>query len=489
MFSLPVGDGTNALVQGPLDPSLPLVILLPGFGATAADMTAPLSTRSYAAFDKNASFPYADAGLQISPPLTPVAGYFSDPTLASVTSWDDALLAAGFSTVSYEPAQPVGLIGPNVTQLASFAAGSLSTDARVSRLPLAILAHSRGGLVARALLGGAGANPALAAFMTRMRAVITLHSPHMGSSLATLAGMVDTVVARVQMMIATLGLAPLPQLTTLRAFVGSPAIAELAPGSATLNAIAAAEPVPGIAFHTFGGNSTVLMRLWQRAYTPDSYLPLPLPIPLFHWGTAGVPLGFLLNAATFLPSQILLPLPVMTEAIAAMATLAGLAPELADGQGDFLVTDASAHLPFSASRTTNALNHAEALWDPTLQVQVISLLAGLRVILPSHRARAAIAPFPASEVAANHVVTATDTVTGADVPGVVSVTDASGREVLSARTGPPGFGFAFKPTLQRTRVFDPETRHWVIETNEIFPSVRVKFDDASYASVGVDLGL
>lgn len=50
-----------------------------------------------------------------------------------------------------------------------------------------------------------------------------------------------------------------------------------------------------------------------------------------------------------------------------------LPPELTHGIGDLLVTDVAARLPF-APHVTNSLNHAEALWDQTLQQQVISIL-------------------------------------------------------------------------------------------------------------------
>lgn len=339
------------------------------------------------------------------------------------------------------------------------------------------------------MLGGAAGVPALAAFMARMEAVITLHSPHLGTSLATLASAVNTMAARIQALIAAIALAPIPQLATLRAFVGDPAIAELAPGSPTLAAIAAAEPVPDIAFHTSGGSSTVLLRMWQRAYTFDSYLPLPLPLPLFHWGIAPVPVGFPFDAATFIPSQVLLPLPLMTEAIALMGALTAQAAEITDGSGDFLVADAMAHLSFSTSRTANALNHAEALWDPTLQSQVIPILAGLKIILPSHKARAVLTPFPALQDPAEHFVRAADVSTGADVLGTVSVIDTNGHEVLSARTGDAGFTFGFQPTTKHIRVFDPETRQWTFETIEVFPTIRIKFDDTSFTLISVDIGL
>jgi hypothetical protein len=57
-----------------------------------------------------------------------------------------------------------------------------------------------------------------------------------------------------------------------------------------------------------------------------------------------------------------------------IAPLTMIAPELRPGSGDVLVADARAHLPFSASRHTHALNHAEVLFDPTVQKEVINIL-------------------------------------------------------------------------------------------------------------------
>lgn len=51
-----------------------------------------------------------------------------------------------------------------------------------------------------------------------------------------------------------------------------------------------------------------------------------------------------------------------------------LPPELRHGEGDLLVTDKAARLPWFPPHRTNPLNHAEALWDPALQQQVISVI-------------------------------------------------------------------------------------------------------------------
>ena len=44
-------------------------------------------------------------------------------------------------------------------------------------------------------------------------------------------------------------------------------------------------------------------------------------------------------------------------------------------EGDVVVADACARLPFAASHTVNRLTHVEALWDVSLQRQVIALLS------------------------------------------------------------------------------------------------------------------
>ena len=73
--------------------------------------------------------------------------------------------------------------------------------------------------------------------------------------------------------------------------------------------------------------------------------------------------------------------------------LPDLAPELAEGIGDGLVSDARARLPF-ASHTTLPLNHAEALWDMDLQERVLALLDAATASAPPPRPiwRATAAP-------------------------------------------------------------------------------------------------
>jgi hypothetical protein len=489
VFTVPLGDGiTNVTIDGDtnrkLDASVPLVILLHGLGGTSADMTAPLVPYGAVAFNRAVTFPpYRDEGIQVTPPLVPAARFYADPPLSTATSWRDALNAAGFPTATYT--QNGGTIGVSAAQLATFAAGPLSNDPDLMKMRIAFVCHSRGGLIARSFLVSASTNPALSAFLSRVTALITLHSPHGGSGLATAAVVVDGLAARIQSALAMAGLPPLGILSMLRMVTSSPNLPELIPGNAVLTTIAAGEPVAGIAYHTFGGTSTAALRIWADVYTPDSTFPwfIPfVPIPFFHWGSTPLTIGAPLNAVSFLPTAILAPTPLVTELMTTLATLSATTPELLHGFGDVLVSDARAHLPFSATRTTNSLNHAEALWDPTLQSQVITILSRLRVPVASGRATVRIAPYPVSVTTASHTVTATDAATGAPLGGAVAVYDTHGGLALRAALGSSfTYGFASR----RFRVIDPDTHRPTWEV--VWPSVQAELPPP-YGVVDVDIG-
>jgi hypothetical protein len=487
-FPITLSDGTSATVDGPpaFDLSLPVVILMHGLGGTSADMTAPLTNYPAAAFDRSAGFSlYNDAGVHLTPPVTPVAGFFIDPVLSTVTSWNTALKAAGFTTVTYNQSGP--LIANDVTQL-SLLAAALASESKLAGATFAFVAHSRGGLVVRSFLTAAIRSPALAGFMTRTTTLITLHSPNAGSGLTTVAASVNALAARLQMAIAMIGLPPLGALATLRLVVGNPSQVELAPGSMTLAGIAAGEPVPGITYHTFGGTSTDWVRVWANVFTPESMVPalafLGLPLPFFHWSTSSVVVGSLLNYGSFVPTEVLVgATPVVTETMAILAALEAATPELAPGVGDTFVTEASARLPFSATHTTKPLNHLEALYDPALQREVIEILLRLRSPLFSGMAIATLHPFPAHRsVSTPYTVTVVDALSGVPLtPQSITVRGPHG--VLLTR---PASSFTFKFVPEQLIAIDPDTRHPVSE--QVWPSVQAQLG-SPYGTVGVPTGL
>jgi hypothetical protein len=132
---------------------------------------------------------------------------------------------------------------------------------------------------------------------------------------------------------------------------GSPAYHDYALGSPVLSALAAAEPVPGIEYFTFGGFSPILMGLGGWAFTPLSAVPQKLDQPRYHWETSFMGL---------------LPLPFFVP---------GMPPEMVLGFGDLLVAAKMSHLPFSI-QINNPLNHAQVLWDAGVKTQVMAILRG-----------------------------------------------------------------------------------------------------------------
>lgn len=482
MADVPFGAGFTAQIDDNPDPSLPLIILLHGMGGNGRDLTSPnLSTWSGFAFNRTAAFGlYTDRGFSIAPPFLPVNGFFMDPPQLTLPSWRGALNAAGFSTASYDQAGP--LIANDVAQLTALATGPLSTIPKYAGLRVAFVAHSRGGIVARAFAASALTNPALAAFLPRITSIVTLHSPHGGSALVNAGAGIDALVARVQGAFAALGLPSPGPLATLRSFLVNPARSELAVGSAALAGIAG-EPVPGVVYHTFGGTSTAFARVWADVFTPDSAFPLPVPFPLFHHGTTPVVIGVPMDARTLIPPAILFPLPVITELITATLLLAASVPEIGPGTGDILVAAGRAHLPFSATSVNNPLNHAEALWNSTLQAQVVGILSRLRTPpRPRPRGVARITPYPASIAPATHTVTASDTATGAAITtGNVVIRGRFGAVLLRTSLGVP-FSFAFRG--QRVIVFVDGRR----EVELISPKVTVELAPPYDQTVVVDTG-
>jgi len=496
IFTGTLSDGrTSVTVDCPgaaPDPGLPVIILLHGAGGSSLDMTAPEIPYAGLSFNKRASFPlYKNEGVNLGPPLLPAARFYLDPPAPTPTSWNAALKAAGFTTITYSQRGP--LIASDVSQLTTLVTDVLmaSSFAGVSLtgLRVAIVAHSRGGLVARSFLTGASA-----AFLARFTSLLTLHTPNSGSGVAAVAATVSGLLGAISTALTGAALTPAAAaVTALAGLVMNPSRAELVPGNPTIAAIAAAEPVAGVTYHTFGGISTDFARIWADVYTPDSTIPwlLPfVPFPLFHWGSTPLVIGVPMNVASFLPAAALAsPVPFVNEIMTLLVTLAATAPDIAPGFGDLLVSDAHSRLPFSTSHTTNFLNHLEALSDPALQAQVVAILLRLRVPVSSGVARATLSPFPARpNVSTQYRVTAVDSITGAAITqGTVQVFD-NGQLVLTAALGAT-FNFRFTSHNVTQCTFDPKTHERDCERIDVWPTVRVVQFPAPYGNAQVATGL
>jgi hypothetical protein len=267
----------------------------------------------------------------------------------------------------------------------------------------------------------------------------------------------------------------------LRATTSSPALAELAVGGPVIAGIAAREPVAGIRYDTLGGTGTQFTRIWSDVYTPDSYAPLPIPFPIFHHNTAPVELGVPLDATASILPALFAPAPGVIELGTVLAALAAIGPELQQGSGDVLVTDASSRLPFSASHTTNGLSHLEALHDPVLQADVVAVLRTMRVApAPPRSARVSISPQPAVRGAGPYTVTAVDAVAGAPIGGRVVVAGGQAAQQTGPTNTPLALSFAPRRAIRITDVGR--------EVELVYPAIRVELADG-YGVVMIDTGL
>jgi hypothetical protein len=218
------------------------------------------------------------------------------------------------------------------------------------RADFVLLSHSRGGLLTRRFLRD------FTQLAERVRIVITLHSPHTGSSLASIAVFLRDRIEALRSVVGDVALVALGWLLDL---ADSDAYREMAVGSQFLTDLANGEQaLPHIRYFTFGGISVRLTRIRSWVYTLSS------AVPQWNW-----------PPYEHKRSEIEVP-----GASPVADTLPNVIDELSNGLGDLLTADARGRLPF-ATHQTNAINHAEALWDPTLQAQVLRIL-GVDVTIP-----------------------------------------------------------------------------------------------------------
>jgi len=232
----------------------------------------------------------------------------------------------------------------------------LSTGLTSSGLPanarLAFLAHSRGALILRKFLKDHAADPVL---QGRIHMVVTLGGPHQGSEWGNAVLAIE--LAAISTAEAVVGVVGGPLLAAalgswLSAWVQGQDFQELQVGSTFLTDLASGEaPFPGATYVTFGGTNITYTRVRWWWFTPGSALPQ------WHWP----PFDWQIDCSQvpgFSPELDDLPHPI---------------PEVTPGQGDILCADARAHLPYSTP-ITRAVNHAQFLYDPSVQADVLRIL-------------------------------------------------------------------------------------------------------------------
>ncbi|MBI5663500.1 MAG: alpha/beta hydrolase [Nitrospirae bacterium] len=297
-------------------PGKPAVIFIHGLGMDKYFWTNPLETKIFA---KN--IPLKVFAATRPRPASIKSG--KKLTIGSVPKNIDTLWTVlrdkGFNLLCWSQRRPVGPIDAAVEELDEIMqmAGNIFRNK-----PLAIIGHSRGGLIARK-------------FMERevpgLKALITLSTPHRGSSLSrigkrlaplsaflkgTLPGDTHGAVSRVLKNVADL--------------LEANALKELMPGSDFFRDLKDAA-VDGTNYLSFGGTKTGLLTLYKWKKEGDELYPKPLLI---------------------IPDSLIKVLP------------ASIIPdELRPGKGDFMVTAESSVLPWPGRHYNLRANHISIAWN------------------------------------------------------------------------------------------------------------------------------
>ena len=348
------------------DPTKPAILLVHGLHQSAHSWTkpsaSPIGDRWY--------FDYATKPERIRVESSyPNAGIFkvgrSERLDVDPLNWFDFLVGQGYTVATWsQPGETFRAAYPSADSAFRELLAATASASPGAPPPVALIGHSRGGLIIRQLLkdhGSAG----------RVRWVITLHSPHHGSSLSNAPGRACT-----DLLALFTGAAHAVEKQLLReggfvdefrgmcsglnGFIESES-RELAPNSSLIRGLAEGETaVPGVKYYTFGGTRPTYIRyyVWPLATTSS--------VPQFRVKGLSAKQYFIWEAD---PVEIPVLSPLFDRA-------GGAAAEVTPGQGDGLVTDKSARLPF-ALHTTTDLNHAEVLWDRGLQRKVVSILKGI----------------------------------------------------------------------------------------------------------------
>ncbi len=363
----------------------PVVILLHGLGGDRNDWMSPFQERNWP-YDHRSAPETVDLGMHRQPPIAKLPGletkFYLSPRLSSNArgadgsddrSWWHALTRAGFPVFTYSQVgdlmMPLGE-GPvaEFTRFMEVLQRDVLDDPAFKLRPVIILGHSRGGLIGRAFLGSAEYRSGLNDRYPRVAGLITLCSPHQGSQMALMDDKIIAFLEKVQKIVPRLpNDAGNEAINTLKRkiddYIGAHGD-EIEPASSLFQALEAQEPLPpGIRCISVGGTSPRFFRLYLWTFTADSLKPRKTSEGKirFHWKAKAT------EAKGVSPIPDGLPLKLLGIDV----------DEIMPGRGDGLTANNRCRFPSSfrvEEHLSVRLSHAEALWDPDLQKEIVKRL-------------------------------------------------------------------------------------------------------------------
>lgn len=244
---------------------------------------------------------------------------FPDEESGAIRTLFDILRQKGYTVVTWSQKRPAGPINPAVQELKEV----IRIVRGMDHMSIFLIGHSRGGLIARKYLAGTN---------EPVQALITLATPHQGSTVAGIARYVSPLAAWLAPVI------PKGEKGTLRfalqrvlEFLRSNALRELLPESAFFQSLND-RPMEDVYYASFGGTSPNLFTLSGIA-VPDIF-------------------------------EKIIPDTVFPE-------------EMKQGKGDGLVSAESSRLPWCNEHYLFSLNHAELLFDERVSNIVVSIIENI----------------------------------------------------------------------------------------------------------------
>jgi pimeloyl-ACP methyl ester carboxylesterase len=329
-----------------------VILLLHGLGGSSGDWNSP-EWRSYEWDHEN-----PPANRHDNNNWTPPLNLLPDISLSGkreIRCWSGVLRGLGHTVIHYSQNGNTDIAEVPLDQLENLIIPYIKDvvlQGNLAEKRVTVLAHSRGGILIRYYLAH---DPRAGDWIQR---VITLSSPHHGTD----APRAKRRIAEWVFMHLSLDpfswlhakaiLFLIDQLTDwLDMPVGQ---AQLLPGNSLFGRLSLPADTPTIEFHTFGGDSVRMSRIYSWMWSDSSFWPGGFPDIRYDW--------------TKVPLEVPLLSPLL-EGIPDDAVFAEQRP----GRGDVAVTVESSQLP-GARHETLDFNHAEALFDERLFSKVADLL-------------------------------------------------------------------------------------------------------------------
>jgi pimeloyl-ACP methyl ester carboxylesterase len=338
-----------------------VILLLHGLGGSIADWNSPQHRGLNFDHENDPADRHDDGNWTppLIPPGIPTDVSFSDSK--KVRCWSGILRGLGHTVIYYSQDGKNDIAEIPLQQLEELIIPYIRET--VLQGPLAdkkvtVIAHSRGGVLIRYYLAR---NPEAASEWIGQ--VITLHSPHSGTNAPNayrrIADWVDSLASGGDLPAYLAGQLAIDLLDGLTSWLDmSVGDRQLLPGNPLFDRLSQPADTPTIEFHTFGGSSVTLTRLYAWLYTPDSYIP-----DLFNLAEGDGPFDW-----TMVPIEI----PILSPMFDALPDEAVYAEEIT-GRGDIAVTVESSQIS-NVQHHTLPINHDEALYDEELFGAVAGLL-------------------------------------------------------------------------------------------------------------------